>query len=120
MRHQDRRPDSGEDNIGVMALAVPMNESAGQPEGFALNWFSVHAFWSVGISRAGSAFGSCTSTLPMFAWPGSDFTATSRLAPPALLVAPLGRRAELGANDRLWHPQTSNGLGLGELAPCAP
>ena len=83
----------------MTAVAVPTNESAGQPAGLASNCASVHAFWSV-VNRDGSAFGSCRSTLPMFAWPGVDLTVIVRLAPSALLVLPCVDAEKLGPNGR--------------------
>src|ERR1700694_1732314 len=86
--------------MGVRAVAVPTFEPAGQPAGLTANWASAHAFWIV-VKRDGSASGSCTSTLWMFASPGFCATLTSSEAPFGLLVSPRVETANDGLNARL-------------------
>src|SRR5580658_10098893 len=86
--------------IGVVAVAVPKLESAGHDAGFAANAVSVHAFWIVGMRRAGSSLGSVTATLWVFACPSPLVYFTSRLAPLALLLFAWVETVNEGLNAR--------------------
>ena len=72
-------------SVGVTTVAPPTNEPLGQFIGLAANCASVHAFCSV-VRRDGSAFGNCTFTDLMFAWPATGVTVVVRLAPLAFDV----------------------------------
>ena len=72
------------------------------------------------ISRAGSAFGSCRSTLAMFAWPGADLTLDVEARAVGFAGAPLGGGG--AASERtagLCSPRPRTGRQTLELAPCA-
>src|SRR5258708_25497179 len=60
-------PLKGTGRIGVLALAYPTIDAAGQFAGFASNVAARHPFCSV-ARREGSCLGSSTLTFAMFAW----------------------------------------------------
>src|SRR6478672_5398334 len=68
---------------GVVAVAVPTFDAAGQLAGLASKVDCVHAFWRV-VSRDGSWRGSCVKTERMLAWWAPCVTSTLRPAPFAL------------------------------------
>src|ERR1700686_5192379 len=94
-----------------------MSEPAGHDAGFWLNVTSGQACWIV-VSREGSALGSVTATLPMFACPGAEPTLTSRLAPFFLLVFACVETVNVGLNGSSLHPLAWKRLETFALAPC--
>ena len=60
-------PDNVPGRIGVCTTAKPIFDADGQFAGFRLNCASVQAFCSV-VNLDGSAFGSSTLTLAIFAY----------------------------------------------------
>src|SRR5580658_2746526 len=94
-----------------------MLESTGHEAGFAANAVSVHAFWIVGIKRAGSCLGSVTATLLVFACPAPLMYLTSRLAPCALLVFACVETVNDGLNARFAQSAAWKRLDTFALAP---
>src|ERR1700722_2252569 len=94
-------PVNGTGSTGVVAVACPMIDAAGQLAGFASKTCAVQAFCSV-VSREGRALGSSTLTLAMFAsyGPAGDPSLTGRLAPFAREVFPLVLAVSFGLNAR--------------------
>src|ERR1700722_4469648 len=92
-------PVSGTGSTGVVAVAWPMTDAAGQLAGFASKTAAVHAFCSV-VSREGSALGSSTLTRLMFAsyGPAGYPSLTVRLAPFAREVFPEVDAVSFGLN----------------------
>ncbi len=78
---------------GVLPVALPTSEAAGQPAWVRSNVATGHALCSV-VRRDGSCSGNSTLTDLMFAspppgpGPAFELTFTSRLAPSALLAFP--------------------------------
>ena len=67
-----RRTLNGTGSTGVIAVACPTTEAAGQFAGFASNTAAGHAFCSV-VSREGRRLGSSTLTaldVRLASWPG--------------------------------------------------
>ena len=60
-------PSNGTGKSGVIALAWPMIEAAGQPAGLVSNCLAVQAFCNV-VKRLGNCSGSSTLTCLMFAY----------------------------------------------------
>jgi hypothetical protein len=110
-------PVSGTSSRGVIAVAVPTTEPAGQPAGLAAYWPSGQAFCSV-TRREGSAIGSCVPTFLIAASPGFCAIFTSSDAPWKLPL-PAVAAVNDGWNGSPAQPATANGLAAATLAPWA-
>src|SRR5580704_7052540 len=97
-------PLSGTGRIGVVAVAWPTTEAAGQPAGSAANCAAAQAFCNV-FNCDGSCLGSSTLTLAMFASLPSEalgkVSFAVRLAPRARLVLPDVETLKPGLKARL-------------------
>src|SRR6202162_4045962 len=96
-----------------------MVEPSSHAAGLASKVESGQAFWMV-VSREGSAIGSTSFVLPMFASPGDAAILTVRLAPLGLLALPCVEAVSFGWNGSAPQLPTWKGVETGTLAPPSP